>query len=308
MSNRKRSRIRLLLCVLLLTLCCVSAMAEEAHRTVTWRAAAPGLDGNALQDMTFRGDGQNTSPEIRPTISPFGREDRQGVMYWCQEADQTIFCAYDYANSPKNPGHAQIHFEIVRHQDSDAERVYAYNYAMNAIPEKSGLSACRAAETTEAATRLLQTLSLLNAKTGTMPVSYSTMGRMIGTTPCRKVIIGETLEGLPIRSSAELLRGNASPSAASMIEPCYVQAVFSDEDGLLNLEGSWCAFEPLESASRILSVEDALARFEDSGLAVREIMPEACWFLSVSGQEATATLAWRVGNNYLNAVDGTWLQ
>ena len=35
---------------------------------------------------------------------------------------------------------------------------------------------------------------------------------------------------------------------------------------------------------------------------------EACWFLSVNGQEATATLAWRVGNSYLSAVDGTWLQ
>ena len=35
---------------------------------------------------------------------------------------------------------------------------------------------------------------------------------------------------------------------------------------------------------------------------------EECWFLSVNVQEATATLAWRVGNSYLSAVDGTWLQ
>ncbi len=35
---------------------------------------------------------------------------------------------------------------------------------------------------------------------------------------------------------------------------------------------------------------------------------KATRFVSVNGQDATATLAWRVGNSYLSAVDGTWLQ
>ena len=64
-------------------------------------------------------------------------------------------------------------------------------------------------------------------------------------------------------------------------------------------------------SEEVLSPEDALARFRQAGListADGLSAPEACWFLSVNGQEATATLAWRVGNSYLSAVDGTWLQ
>ena len=305
MSKR---RVLLILCAVLLTLNLSSSLADEVPRTVVWRVTAPALDGNVLQNLTFRGEGQGASSGKAPYISPFGREDRHGVMYWRQEADQTIFCAYDYANSPKNGEHAQIHFEIVRHQDSGSERIYAYNDNMNAMPEKSGLGAELAGETAKTAADLLQRLSLLNANTGVMPVSFSAMGRTKGTSPCRKVIIGETLEGLPIRLSAALLLGSVPASAADRLEPCYVQAVFSDEDGLVNLEGSWCAFEPMENTLRTLSAEEAAAHFEDTGLTAPGTMPEACWFLSASGQEATATLAWRVGNSYLSAVDGTWLQ
>ena len=306
MSKR---RVLLILCAVLLTLHLSSSLADEVPRTVVWRVTAPALDGNVLQNLTFHGEGQGASSGKAPYISPFGREDRHGVMYWRQEADQTIFCAYDYAKAPKGMENAQIHFEIVRHQDSGAERIYAYNYDMwNAVPEQSGFSASGAMDTVEAATGLLQELSLLNVNTGVMPVSFSTMGRMEGTTPCRKVIISETLEGLPIRLSAELLSDSVPVSAAGRIEPCYVQAVFSDEDGLINLEGSWCAFAPLENASRILSAEEALTRFASVGLATSETTPEICWFLASSAQDVTATLAWRVGNSYLSAVDGTWLQ
>ena len=304
----KRS-VLLILCTLLLTLSLSSSLADEVPRTVVWRVTAPPLDGNVLQKLTFHTEGQDASSEEAPYISPFGRADRNGAMFWHREAEQDIFCAYDYAKAPKGMENAQIHFEIVRHQDSSDERIYAYNYDMwNAVPEKSGFSADHATDTVEAATGLLQELSLLNENTGVMPVSFSTMGRMEGTTPCRKVIIGETLEGLPIRLSAELLSGTGAPSAANRIEPCYVQAVFSDEDGLINLEGSWCAFSPFESASRILSAEEAQTRFSAAGLATPETTQEICWFLASNAQDVTATLAWRMGNSYLSAVDGTWLQ
>ena len=77
------------------------------------------------------------------------------------------------------------------------------------------------------------------------------------------------------------------------------------------LEGNWCSFEPLTRASEVLRAEDALPQFRQAGLVNTDddsSALEECWFLSVNGQEATATLAWRVGNSYLSAVDGTWLQ
>lgn len=77
------------------------------------------------------------------------------------------------------------------------------------------------------------------------------------------------------------------------------------------LDGNWCCFEPLTRGSEVLRAEDALPLFRQAGLVSTDDIstaPEACWLLSVSGQEATATLAWRVGNSYLSAVDGTWLQ
>ena len=144
-----------------------------------------------------------------------------------------------------------------------------------------------------------------------MPVSFSTLGRMEGTTPCRKAVYALTLEGLPVRWSAELLRDDGPTRPAILIDPCYVTVVYSDEDGLLMLEGNWCSFEPLTRASEVLRAEDALPLFRQAGLVNTDddsSALEECWFLSVNGQEATATLAWRVGNSYLSAVDETWLQ
>ena len=183
MSKRN---VLLILCAMLLTLNLNSSLADEEPRTVVWRVTSPPLDGNVLQNLTFHAVGQDASSGNAPYISPFGREDRNGVMFWCKEAEQDIFCAYDYAKAPKGTENAQTHFEIVRHQDSGAERIYAYNYDMwNAIPEQSGFSASGAMDTVEDATGLLQELSLLNVNTGVMPVSFSTMGRMEGITPCR---------------------------------------------------------------------------------------------------------------------------
>ena len=55
-----------------------------------------------------------------------------------------------------------------------------------------------------------------------------------------------------------------------------------------------------------ISAEEAAARFAEAGL--KDKQPEACWFLSGNGKEATATLAWRVEHTFLSAVDGIWLQ
>ena len=158
---------------------------------------------------------------------------------------------------------------------------------------------------------LLARLGLVTDSVTPEPVSFTTLGRMEGTAKCRKVVFVQTLEGLPVRWSAGLLRDDGPTRPAILIDPCYVTVTYSDEDGLLMLEGSWCGFEPLTRASEVLRAEDALPLFRQAGLigtADGPSEPEACWFLSINGQEATATLAWRVGNSYLSAVDGTWLQ
>ena len=205
----------------------------------------------------------------------------------------------------------QVHndaFDATNHQFAN----YYYNLdTWNAIPEESGFGAPRAAETLAEGQSLLVRLGLATENVAPMPVSFSTLGRMEGTTPCRKAVYALTLEGLPVRWSAELLRDDGPTRPAILIDPCYVTVVYSDEDGLLMLEGNWCSFEPLTRASEVLRAEDALPLFRQAGLVNTDddsSALEECWFLSVNGQEATATLAWRVGNSYLSAVDGTWLQ
>ena len=70
--------------------------------------------------------------------------------------------------------------------------------------------------------------------------------------------------------------------------------------------GNWCSFEPLASADTLLPEEEITALFAASGRTGQ--VPEKCWFMHIDGKEATATLAWRVGYSYLNAMDGSWLQ
>ncbi len=295
MSKR---RVLLILCALLLSLSLSGAMAEEP-RTVVWRITAPAINAEALQLETFGTD-----------LSAVRKEQRDyDSLFWSLTGDGAPFCGISHNRGAED---LQAWFDIYRHADVGEERTYYYNLdSWNAIPAESGFGAPRAAETLAEDRSLLERLGLVTDSVAPEPVSFTTLGRMKGTTPCRKAVYALTLEGLPVRWSAELLRDDGPSRPAILIDPCYVTVIVSDEDGLLTLGGSWCGFEPLTRSPEVLSPEDALTRFRQAGLVYvndSPAAPEACWFLSISGREATATLAWRVGNSYLSAVDGTWLQ
>ena len=295
MSKRN---VLLILCALLLSLSLGAAVAEES-RTVVWRVTAPAINAEALQTETFGTDLSAVQEEKREYDS----------LFWSLTGEGIPFCGIDHNRGAEN---LQARFDIYRHADAGEERTYYYNLdTWNAIPEESGFGAPRAAETLAEGQSLLARLGLATENVAPMPVSFSTLGRMEGTTPCRKAVYALTLEGLPVRWSAELLRDDGPTRPAILIDPCYVTVVYSDEDGLLMLEGNWCSFEPLTRASEVLRAEDALPLFRQAGLVNTDddsSALEECWFLSVNGQEATAILAWRVGNSYLSAVDETWLQ
>ena len=90
------------------------------------------------------------------------------------------------------------------------------------------------------------------------------------------------------------------------MEKCVMEVVFSDEHGLMFMGGSWCTFEPVSYTDSLLSEEEIVSIFTQAGRTGQS--PEKCWFMHLDGKEASATLAWRVGNSYINAVDGSWLQ
>lgn len=291
----KRS-VLLTLCAMLLSLCLSGASAEES-RIVVWRVTAPVINTEVLQTEAFG-----------PDLSAVREEQRDhDSLFWSLTGEGIPFCGISHNRGTEN---MQAWFNIYR--QAGEERTYYYNLdEWNAIPAESGFDAPRAAETLAEGQSLLKRLGLESDTVVPEPVSFTALGRMEGTTPCRKAVYALTLEGLPVRWSAELLRDDGPTRPAILIDPCYVTVTYSDEDGLLMLEGSWCGFEPLTRSAEVLSPEDALTRFRQAGListADGLSAPEACWFLSVNGQEATATLAWRVGNSYLGAVDGTWLQ
>lgn len=292
----KRS-VLFVLCVLLLSIGLCGALAEES-RTVVWRVTAPVINTETLQTETFGAD-----------LSAVQIEQRSNdAVLWSLGTDGLPFCGINYNLGAES---IQARLNIIRHDD-EGERNYYYNLDnWNILPEESGFDAPRAAETLSEGRNLLERLGLVSGAIVPAPVSFCTLGRMEGTTPCRKAVYMPTLEGLPVRWAAESLRFEDGNQTKPIIDPCYVTIVYSDEDGLLMLEGTWCSFEPLTQAPEILRAEDALPMFRQAGLVNVSDNPtvlEECWFLSVSGQEATATLAWRVGNSYLSAVNGTWLQ
>ena len=293
----KRS-VLLTLCAVLLSLCLSGAAAEES-RIVVWRVTAPVINTEVLQTEAF-------GPDLSAV-----REERRDhdSLFWSLTGEGIPFCGISHSRGTEN---MQAWFNIYRHADAGEERTYYYNLDVwNAIPAESGFDAPRAAETLAEGQSLLKRLGLESDTVAPELVSFTALGRMEGTTPCRKAVYALMLEGLPVRWSAEILRDDGPSRPAILIDPCYVTVIVSDEDGLLTLEGSWCGFEPLTRSPEVLSPEDALTRFRQAGLVYVDdssAAPEACWFLSISGREATATLAWRIGNSFLSAVDGTWLQ
>ena len=299
--NRQRIISCVTLLLLLAVFCLGTATAEKTDtaggRVVVWKVTEPEIDIDTLLDETFS---RNTANEITNI-----REEKSEIngRFWEVEGDDCLpFCGME---SWLGTGY-MISFDIYRHDDSSGK--YKYHYGLgteNSIPEESGFGAERAAETITRSEDLLKRLGLYEESYQPSPVSFTTYGRMEGTTKSRKVLFEEMLDGLPVRWSQSSLYDNTrgkEPTAYYL----YSEVVWSDEEGLLKMDSYWSGFEPLTRAENTLSAEEAAARFAEAGL--KDQNPEACWFLSGNGKEATATLAWRVGYTFLSAVDGVWLQ
>ncbi|MBO4470344.1 MAG: hypothetical protein J5841_01210 [Clostridia bacterium] len=313
MMTKQKKAVSCLLCIILLLAClCGAAAAEEENpaldasqgTAVVWKVYAPEwFNTKCLLDSTFDRQTAEQAPEIEEEI-------RDGnIRFWhLKGKDGLPFCSVGPVY-PESAG-IQNRFSITRHADEGNERNYWYFMDEdNIIPSKSGYEDLdKAREGWNYALDLMGNWGLIMEDETAEVLSYSTLGRMEGATQCHKVVFGELLAGLPVRWAANAL-GNGNSSMRPMAEGCYAELVFSDEDGLLYAEASWCAFEPLiwKHAEERLTYQQGFEIFMDAGLMNAAEM-ESCWFLSMDGDGATATLAWRVGNNYLSAVDGTWLQ
>ena len=182
---------------------------------------------------------------------------------------------------------------------------YLYDNDLNILPEESGFDAPRAEETVTAAAEVLEQLGLNGEHWKAEPLFFASCGRFTGCRTSRKAVFEETLDGLPLRRSEASLSdaGSLSGFSAGRYD---IEVVFSDENLLLSVDGNWCTFEPLAQADSLLSEEAVTAIFAAAGKTGQA--PEKCWFLHPEGSEVIATLAWRVENGYVNAVDGSWLQ
>ena len=182
---------------------------------------------------------------------------------------------------------------------------YQYNNGLNIIPEESGFDSPFADQTVKAATEVLEQLSLNSGCWKAKPLYFASFGRFQGSGKSRKVVFEEMLDGLPVRWASTSLQHGKGSSGFS-VSKCGVEVVFSEEMLLLSVEGSWCSFEPLAAAESLLPEDEIITVFAEAGKTNQ--VPEKCWFLHLNGNEATATLAWRIGNSYVNAMDGSWLQ
>lgn len=312
MTMKQKRAGAFLLCMIMLLAClCGAAAAEEKNlaqdasqgTVVVWKVVAPEFNTEYLLDCTFDRRTAEQAPEIEEEI-------RDGnIRFWdLKGKDSLPFCSVGPVY-PESAG-IQNRFSITRHADEGDERNYWYYMDEdNIIPSKSGYEDLEKSNAVwSQAIALLVGWGLKMGDETMECLSYSTLGRMEGATPCHKVLFDERLDGLPVRWAANAL-GNGTSSMRPMVEGCYAEIVFSDEDGLLYAEASWCAFEPLvrKTADKRLTYDQCFEIFMNAGLMNAAEM-ESCWFLSMDGDGAIATLAWRVGNNYLSAVDGTWLQ
>ena len=182
----KRS-VLLTLCAMLLSLCLNGAAAEES-RIVVWRVTAPAINAEALQTEAFGAD-----------LSAVREEERDyDSLFWSLTGEGIPFCGISHNRGTEN---MQAWFNIYR--QAGEERTYYYNLdEWNAIPAESGFDAPRAAETLAEGQSLLKRLGIESDTVAPEPVSFTALGRMEGTTPCRKAVYALTLEGLPVRWSA----------------------------------------------------------------------------------------------------------
>lgn len=299
----KKNFICLVAALMLALSLCAGAAAEGGERTVVWRVTEAKIDTDALISLTFTMADGKAAPHKE-------RKDTDGGVvsrYWeAKDPDADLFCSV--GPSPYKLSGIQNSFYVVR---SLAGSPFSYLYTLddwNTIPQESGFAAPRAEETVQAALDIAAGLGLNGEHWQAKPVFFSTLGRMAGTTKSRKVLLEETLEGLPVRWSTVSLDDNRPDNgkAPPRANKCSAELVFSDEEGLLSADGNWCAFEPLAKADTLLSDAEIAAVFTAAGY--QDPKPEACWFLHIDGNSATATLARRVENSYVSAVDGSWLQ
>ncbi|QUC65949.1 hypothetical protein [Aristaeella hokkaidonensis] len=299
--NRQKIIARMTLLLLLAVFCFGTATAEKTDtaggRVVVWKVTEPEIDIDILLDETFNRGTENEWTDIREEKREFN-----GRFWDTKSEEGPPFCGVE---SWWGTGYL-LSFDIYRQADYYGKYKYYYDIGtQNTIPEESGFGAERAAETIARSEDLLKRLGLYGESYQPSPVSFTTCGRIKGTTKSRKVLFEELLDGLPVRWSQDSLYDNArgkDPTAYYL----YTELAWSDEEGLLKMDAYWSGFEPLTRAENTLSAEEAAARFAEAGL--KEQQPEACWFLSGNGKEATATLAWRVEHTFLSAVDGVWLQ
>ena len=171
----------------------------------------------------------------------------------------------------------------------------------NTIPAESGFDAPKADATVNQALALLSRLGVTDVE----PVYFSALGSMQGSAKCYKVVLRQTLNGLPVHWGQGVIKAK-DDIEFNIVDGCEAVLVYSDRDGLLNANGRFCDFKPIGPKTGTVSQADADAKFAERNLTAST--PEQCYYLSIDGAYATATLAWRVANTYLNAVTGEWLQ
>ena len=215
--------------------------------------------------------------------------------------DLPVICRIEPVS--ENLAGIQNHIEVEWDYSTGTACQYNDNH-LNIIPEESGFNAPYADETVKAAEEVLEQLGLNGERWKASPLFFASFGRFPGSGKCRKVVFEETLDGLPVRWSASSLYEREA--SGRLIAKCDIEVVFSDEDILLSVNGNWCSFEPLTSVDNLLPEEEITAIFTSAGKTYQN--PEKCWFLHLDGTEASATLAWHVGNSYVNATNGCWLQ
>ena len=292
----RKTVLNILVFLLLAAICCGTASAEGAEeRIVTWKVTTQEIDEKTLLDETFdRKEGEDF-PELLEEKGEYNIWSLQG------NSEPLPFCVFSHWNNLD----FQLDFSICRHGATGKAYDYYYDTAENIIREECGFQAERSAETIARSEDLLKRLGLYGEHYAPAPLEFTTYGRLEGTTKSREVVFEERLEGLPVRWAEKALYIKGENTFGPAV-PLIAEMIWSDEEGLLTVSGDWSTFTPLSRAANTLSAEEAAAKFAGAGMDKPQ--PEACWFLDVKGKEATATLAWRVENTYLSAVDGSWLQ
>ena len=243
-----------------------AAVGENAgERVVVWKVTGARINTDELLSITFASP-DGTMPAVTAEIT-----ERGGYPdgYWeLKGQDGTPFCSV----GPGYAGEVQNGFYINRQPDDSPYLYLSSLDSENTIPEESGFQDPRADETVRAAMDVMTRLGLNTEQWKAEPVYFSTLGRMAGTTKSRKVVLEETLEGLPVRWSGDSLYDKRK--GISLASRCGATLSFSDEEGLVTASGDWCAFEPLTSAADVLPYNQVVEVFALAGY--QDPVPEAC--------------------------------